>query len=241
MNISRKKFVVICCIAVIFFFASILLFFHGGYLQKIISKIAPSKQISFQPKYDNKELDAWNNCLDQLHIDSDIVFFGDSITRRGNFSEYFPDKTICNLGLGSDTILGMIERVSMIESVSPDIVFIMGGINSLRNDTLEQSIEEYKSLIDQICEMKSSNIFILSVLPVSKEISESLPCSPETIISFNRSISAIAESKNLKYIDLYSLFVSSEGYIKPEFTTDGVHLTDNAYQLFEDTISPFIN
>ena len=235
-----KSFVIICCLAILFFVISAVLFFRGGYPQKILARFSPSEQIEFHATFNDKALDAWNNCLNQLHEKADIVFFGDSITRRGSFDSILPDKKICNLGLGSDTLVGMAERVNMIESVSPDKVFIMGGINSLRDNTLEQSVSEYEDLLKQISDKNFQQVFVISVLPISKEKSDSLGIAPKTVMSFNSSVETLSEEYGFIYIDLYSSYVSSSGFIKQELTTDGVHLTDDAYQIWYETITPFI-
>ena len=239
-TVGKKTFAFVCFFATIFFIISTILFIHGGYLKKIISKISPPKQIAFQAKYDDVELDAWNNCLEQLQLDTDIVFFGDSITERSNFSNYFPDKSICNLGIGSDTILGMIERVDMIETVSPEKVFIMAGINSLRNNTLDKSVSEYNKLMESLNSKGFQEVFVFSVLPLSMEKSNSIGCSKETIVAFNSSIKDIVAKYGFTFIDLHSKFISSDGFIKQEYTTDGAHLTESAYDVWANEIQPFI-
>ena len=237
----HKAFVAICCVAIFFFIISIVLFFHGGYPQRIIARFSPPKQIEFTATYNNKVLDAWNNCLTQLHVDADVVFFGDSITRRGSFDKYYPDKKICNLGIGSNTIVDMTDRVDMIELVSPEKVFVMGGINSLRDNTLEQSVSEYDTLLKEISEKSFSEVFIISVLPISTDKSTALGLSTNTIVSFNNSIKALADKYGFQYIDLHSKYVDSNGYINQAMTYDGVHLTDNAYQIWINEISSFMN
>ena len=37
-----------------------------------------------------------------MHLDADVVFFGNSITRASCFDTYFPDVSICNLGYGGE-------------------------------------------------------------------------------------------------------------------------------------------
>ena len=241
MKTNSRKTVVVSCVAVFFAVAFLALFIHEGYPQRIIQRLSPSKQIEYHAIHNDKALDAWENCLNQLHQKVDIVFFGDSITRRGNFDSYFPDTTICNLGMGSDTLIGMTDRIGMISSVSPSKLFVLGGINSLRDNTLEKSIQEYGSLLSAISGTGIKDVYVISVLPIDKSSSDSIICSPQTITSFNSSIEILAKGKNYKYIDLHSLFADSNGFIKPELTTDGVHLTDEVYLIFSNAIAPLIS
>lgn len=216
------------------------MFLHGGYPQKILSRFSPKSEILFVTDHSDKAVDAWENCLAQLHTKADMVFFGDSITRRGDFASAFPDKVVCNLGLGSDTISGMTERIDMIVDVSPDKVFIMGGINSLRNNTIKQCISEYDSLLKKISVEITADVFVISVLPISQSKSESIGCSADTIVSFNKAINDLSEKYGYTYIDLYPLFVSTDGAINSELTTDGVHLTENAYKIWAESITEYI-
>ena len=78
-----------------------------------------------------KCLQAWTNSLRQMNAKADIVFFGDSLTYYCVFSSVFPDKVVCNLGLRSDTIQGMIDRVEQVKMFEPNIVYMMGGINDV--------------------------------------------------------------------------------------------------------------
>ena len=50
----------------------------------------------------------------------------------------------------------------------------------------------------------------------------------------------LAFSKRITYNDLYSL-LDQNGFVKSEYTTDGVHLTDSAYSIWSDTIRKYID
>lgn len=217
------------------------MFVREDYPKRIISHFSPSQRNTFQPANNAKAIDAWENSLRQSHIDADIVFFGDSITRRGHFDAFFPDKTICNLGLGSDTIAGMIDRVSMISAVSPETVFVMGGINSLRDNTLEATIDEYTTMLSNISDNCAASVYVISVLPISEEKASEIGCSSDTIQQFNESIKDVAKNIGFVYIDLFNKFSSSSGFILDKFTTDGVHLTEDGYNIWADEIRKFIN
>lgn len=77
-------------------------------------------------------LRGWTNSLESLHDTVDVVFFGNSITHGGRFDQAFPDMKVCNLGYPSDDIEGMRKRIPQIVALHPRKVFIMGGINNLK-------------------------------------------------------------------------------------------------------------
>lgn len=69
----------------------------------------------------------WTNCINKLHINSDIAFFGDSHTYFADFQKNFLDVSICNLGLEGDNMKHFPKRLDMLRSVNPDKIFFMGG------------------------------------------------------------------------------------------------------------------
>ena len=230
----------ICNFFVILLAASVLLFAVACGNENIANNSDTS--VSVQPdltRY-NHAVDAWENCLRQLNIDADIVFIGDSITKRGNFAEMFPDKTVCNLGIGSDTIENVINRTSMISAVNPETIFLLVGINSLHDDTLEECIADYSFLIQQITSQCDANLYTISVMPISVDKAKESKLSQETIVTFNTAIENATISCNAEYIDLYSL-LENNGSIDPKYTTDGIHLSDEAYQIWKEQIIQYID
>lgn len=168
-----------------------------------------------------------------------MVFFGDSITCGGKWNEYFPDQQIINLGLVGDTILGMQDRIDMIEAVKPEKVFILGGINSLNEKNSEQVLEQYKTMLERIQKsIPNARIYIQSVLPISKE-KEKECVSNQTIIMFNRKLETIASKFGITYINIHDLY-TSEGVMDLNKTTDGIHLKKEMYGMWAERIRTYM-
>ncbi len=182
----------------------------------------------------------WDRCLDQLRIDCDVAFLGDSITYKSSFFQEFPDLTICNLGVCSDTIKAVNMRVGTLWTIMPEHVFLMIGINSLKNDNLDECIEDYRTLVDNVITRWDFQLYIMSVTPKSRNESGEDDPSPEIIASFNEAIAKIAEEKGAIYVDLYSQIVDESGYVKDVYTADGLHISDEAYKVWADLIRPYI-
>ena len=182
---------------------------------------------------------AWTNTIKQLDLDVDIAFFGDSIFQRGDFREYFPDKKLINLGCGGDTIRGVYNRAEVLSYVNAEKIFIMCGVNMLRNDNVDFCTAEYGGLLNAVSEYApESEIYACSILPMRQDWQDEY-CSKETTESFNVIIKELAESRGMTYVDLYPLF-ENEGTIVPGYTVDGVHLTTQGYDVFAEGISQYI-
>ncbi len=225
----------ITVVAILLLIAFLVLFFHAGYHTKILVKLGLAEPAS-APNY---ALVAWENCLRKLNYDADVVFLGDSLTRASHFSAAFPECKIVNLGYTGDSLEGMKDRISMVQAVKPEKIFVMGGINGLKDTKWEQSLVEYNELITELKKaMPEAQIYIQSVLPIA-DYKESSICSNSTIVTFNAELQKTAQEQGLIYIDLYALY-EQDGQLNPALTTDGLHLLPEAYSLWADAIAPFL-
>lgn len=183
---------------------------------------------------------AWCNCLEQLRIQRDVAFLGDSLTQLFDWSARFPKASIINLGFYGDTLPGVIKRVEMLPAVAPKRVFLLCGINSLREDTVDRCLTDYATLLDDIqTAVPEAQVFVQSVLPISRA-KERTVCRNETIAGFNEQIRAMADERSMTWVDLHPHFLE-DGAIAPSLTTDGAHLTDAAYVLWSGLIEPLVN
>lgn len=230
--------VLITVVAVLSSIAFIMVFVRAGYHVKLLEKLGflpPTNAINYT-------LQSWQNCIEKLDYDADVVFFGDSITQDSDFKAHFPQYNIVNLGYGGDTLRGMNSRISMVEAVKPEKVFVMGGVNSLSDSNLAQSVEAYRQLICNLREaLPNAELYIQSVLPVSKnrEMAQNRARSNETIRAFNDCLRKLSKELGVVYIDLYSLY-EEDGQMNPQLSTDGLHLKTEAYKLWADAIWPYM-
>ena len=188
--------------------------------------------------YDNECVASWNNCIDKLHIQVDVVFFGNSITAMGNFQDAFPNVKSINMGYMGDDTKGMLRRVDAIKSVQPKKVFLMAGINGLMEQTDEDFEQRYATLVDSIQRaVPDAQLFLESILPIRSLYLEN---DNARICKANVIIRQIAEARGLKFVDLYSLYLE-EGALPADKTCDGIHLTDEAYAIWYEAIEFMIN
>lgn len=182
---------------------------------------------------------SWNRSIEQMEYDADIVFFGDSLTSRINFQKAYPDKKIINLGLSGDNLTQMKSRAYIISNLSPEKIFIMGGVNSLDDLSIEKASSLYREILDIISEGNpSAEIIIESILPIAKS-AYSRKLTNDSIISMNRSLQAICNEYGLHYVDLYSVY-EEDGFLNPSHTEDGVHLISESEYLWIDKIRSFV-
>lgn len=225
-------FLLVLCILSSSFIA--LLFVKESTPQRALNKIG----FNFEQPI-NWTLFSWNNSLEQLEYDSDIVFIGDSLTCGENFQEYFPKSKILNLGLSGDTILGVSERSNVISNFTPEKIFIECGVNSFLSTSLKTMVNQYEEMISKLSvHNPSAQIYIQSVFPISQS-AESGNLTNQNIITFNTELKAIADDHKAVYIDVYHHY-AEDGQMKAEYTKDGIHIKDEYKHLWLNVLSEYI-
>lgn len=177
----------------------------------------------------------WENCLRQMGETREVVFYGNSITRNGHWQEWFPEKQVCNLGLGGDDLLGLKRRIGMVTCLAPSKVFVMGGINGIRNTTYESFEIQYSNLCQTLSDsLPKAKVFLQSMLPVDSSRFEDY-ASNEKIDSCNRIIKNLAEQYGMTFVDLFSSYLELSNTL--EIYSDGIHLKEEYYYLWVETIT----
>ncbi len=222
-------------LALVFFIGCIKTNYINSKLERLgIIKVDPHKRGDYWC------IQGWTNTLEKLHLDVDVVFFGNSITGGSSFEKYFPDVSICNLGYPGDNTDGMLLRVNQIKAVQPEKVFVMAGINGLHIQSENVFKEKYSTLVDSIQQaVPTAKIYLQSILPVNTSMKAGKTFKKEKIATCNKIVKLIAEQKNCVYVDLYSLY-AVDGILPKELTRDGVHLHPQAYERWANEIRKYI-
>ena len=201
--------------------------------------MAKIKHEAYVPeRVDGDCVNSWNNCIEKLDMEADVVFFGDSETAGGDWQQEFPDVRSINLGyIGEDT-KGMLRRVDAIKAVKPKKVFLMAGINGLQQQTMDEFEYWYAALVDAIHrDVPDAELYIESILPVT---SYSDYCDNEKIREANVLLKRLAADRNIQYIDVYGAY-AQDGALPDAMSYDGVHLYDEAYSIWYEVIKHQVN
>ncbi|MCM1535038.1 MAG: GDSL-type esterase/lipase family protein [Clostridium sp.] len=182
---------------------------------------------------------SWQNFVTFADYDADIVFFGDSLTSNYNFQSKFPNVKILNMGLVGDTLTGMHDRVVMVKSVTPEKIFVMGGINGIHDRTVAETVNQYRDLLTKLQEeIPDAVIYVESILPILKTRADEY-ASNEMIAKQNEELEKLVVEMGAIWIDLYSLYIK-DGELDSKLTEDGLHLTDNAYSYWIEAVKPYV-
>jgi lysophospholipase L1-like esterase len=197
-----------------------------------------------------KKLEAFR-ILNKIAQKGGIVFAGDSITEGYPLFELFPRTLpLYNRGIGGITSVELLENLNVhILDLKPKKLFLLIGTNDLGKGA---SVEDTAETIKKIC-MKviytytETKIYLISVLPVdnSREAGRTIQ-GPQTrtneaIRRLNQILQKyVAGTAGLKFLDIHSLLVNNEGNIQEAYSTDGIHLSIEGYQLATNFLMPFL-
>ncbi|MEM8988728.1 MAG: GDSL-type esterase/lipase family protein, partial [Pseudomonadota bacterium] len=170
----------------------------------------------------------------------DVVFLGDSITHEGMWSEYFPGVTVLNRGIGGDTTEDLLERFEGVAALKPAKLFLMIGVNDLNNGGApDEIIPRYRDLFDRFDrEIPETAIYVQSVLPTNDQWV--LPASLKDVRALNDYLKTEAAARQYQYLDVAALFADADGTLRKDLSNDGIHLSGDAYPIWRDFVSPYV-
>lgn len=175
------------------------------------------------------------------------LLLGDSI------SLWFPPellpgrRTWLNQGISGERALGLYQRLDILAGAPVETAFVMVGINDLLGqEPPEQVVANVERIITYLQEHHpQATIVVQSILPHSgaeatwEGRDRLLALPPERIQRVNADVQQIAQDQGVEYLDLYPLFADGEGYLRPELTTDGLHLNPQGYWVWRTAIALF--
>ncbi len=156
---------------------------------------------------------------------SELVFLGDSLTMRHNWSNF----KASNMGIDGDTTAGILSRLHYTKEAKQIVLMI--GVNDILNQVPIRKIQEnYRKILTSI--PKDKKLTLLSLLPVIDD--RGTKSINQDIKTMNRWLQLQAKTHDLHYIDLSPNFLDTDKKgLKKTFTTDGIHLTKKAYDMWE--------
>ena len=202
----------------------------------IFKKIFKKKRINYEQRY-SKMINIYEkeNKL-QKNQNVDIIFLGDSLIFRYNLKQFFPEYTTLNRGIGGDTTFGVEKRLNVsCFDIKSKLIVMLIGINNI-----DSMLKNYESILIKFKEKANERKIILcSLTPLGRKKSIK---KNNLIISNNKIIKNLAEKYNFIYIDLFTPLFNEKIYkIFPQYTWDGLHFTDEGYNVITKEIKKVLN
>jgi lysophospholipase L1-like esterase len=122
----------------------------------------------------------------------------------------------------------VVRRLTAFASVRPKVIYVMAGVNDLKNGADPRMVVSNLELIAQRLRMQhpQARIVVLSILPTR------LPDIPPPQVRWvNQQLAIALQSRNVEFLDLQPAFMDGQGQLRVDLTTDGLHLNPQGYSL----------
>ena len=165
----------------------------------------------------------------------DVAFIGDSLTDGYDLERFYPQYVTSNRGIGGDTTYGLQARMKVsVYDLKPKVVVMLIGGNNL--DTM---FEDYEELIVGMREnLPQTRIVLVSLTAMGGNWAHK----NQKAAYHNVTIRKLADRYDCSFVDLFTpLFDETTGEIYQAYTNDGVHLTEQGYQVYTDALTPVLD
>jgi len=161
------------------------------------------------------------------------ILVGDSLSMWFPKEKLPSGKLWLNQGISGDTSEGVMKRLGAFAGTKAEVIYLMVGINDLRGGVKDMSIlHNFRHIIHRLRQTHPhSRIVVQSILPVRvTSISNS------HIRQLNGKITWIAQQEGAQYLNIHHWFTDFAGNLRPELTTDGIHLSSEGYDVWRASI-----
>jgi lysophospholipase L1-like esterase len=161
------------------------------------------------------------------------ILLGDSLTMWFPSERLPGGKIWLNQGISGENSGQILKRLSAFSTTKPDIIYLLAGINDLRQGATDAMILDNLHQILRRLRLKhpKSLVIVQSILPTR------LTAIPnQRIRNLNEQIAIIAQQEGAGYLNLHTLFADSQGKLRQDLTTDGLHLSQRGYEVWQEAL-----
>ena len=203
-------------------------------------------------------VNAEQSCQDLLGVDffSDLVFFGESTTTHLRQRSPLAPTQIWANSSGTarlDSNLAYrpvvdpqsgksVPLAELAKQKQPCCIVLSFGLNGITSfsTNVEDYLQKYQKLMDDILQVSPNTHFLIqSIYPVAEANLQQNWGFNATPTQINEKINHLNQSlksyclhlKNADFIDTSCNLKDGDGFLRAEYTTDGIHLTKAAYQV----------
>ena len=232
MKKKTKRILLISIAAAVLAIAAVLIYVFAVYLP---DKKEEQAWVEAMQNYYNTKVEQYAAENEQYaDYEVDVAFLGDSLTDGYDLKTYYPQYVTANRGIGGDTTHGLENRldVSVLE-LKPKVAVMLIGVNNIHT-----MFENYERILQSFKEnLPDTKVVLLSLTSMGDSWAKN-----NQLAAFNNvKIKALAEKYGFSFVDLYTPLLDLDtNEIRPEYTTDGGHLTAEGYVVLTDAITPVL-
>jgi lysophospholipase L1-like esterase len=184
----------------------------------------------------------------------ELLFVGDSITDAWGgeghnpkaagakiFEKEFLPLKAANFGIGGDRTQHVLWRLQNgeLDGIQPRVLMLMIGTNNVSTNTAEEIAAGVTAIVKEIHKRSpKTKVLLLGVFPRADNKSGMfIPAQMDKIKAINTTIAKLDDGgKTVRYLDIGSKFLASDGSLPREVMPDMLHLSEKGYQIWADAV-----
>lgn len=175
-----------------------------------------------------------------------IVFIGDSITAGYRLNRYYPNLNLktYNRGISGDTTDWLTTRlqISLFDLVPTQVILMIGTNDINGGKNAEEIASNYQHILSLIASnLPNTEVCCVSIIPQNKEYSQSASENNLRIKETNTKIEELARSFGYEYVNLFDRLIDENGFLKRNYSSDGLHLNQKGYRVWTEVMKEFLS
>lgn len=168
------------------------------------------------------------------------VFVGDSLVSSADWNHYLPAHSVVNRGIYGDDTNDLLGIIPQILDLQPAQLIILIGINDLNKQLeFEQSRANLSRIFDLVDERTPTiKVLVVELLPTNNSWHRKIEF--EDVNRFNQYLQQQADQRHYTFVPVASSLGEGHDGLKPEFTSDGIHLNAEGYRALSQALEPYI-
>jgi lysophospholipase L1-like esterase len=227
---------------------------------QVTAQIAKSDNAAIKPVARDAKWKAKHAAINErVKQDSDaqVIFVGDSITEGWGkvpqvWDEYFGKYKPLNAGIGGDKTQNVLWRLENgnIDGIHPKVAVVMIGTNNSNKEdfTAEQIAEGVEAIVCTLrTKLPDTKILLLAIFPRGsdsqrKDKTQNAAYNPQWDKNEKASqlASKLADGKMVVYLDINKKFLNDKGILTRKVMPDLLHLSEEGYRIWAESITPTI-
>ncbi len=161
------------------------------------------------------------------------VLLGDSLSLWFPSDRLPQPQTWLNQSISGETTSGILHRLSDFAATRPRVIYLMAGINDLKQGATDNEILwNVRQIITQLRQTQpQAKVIVQSVLPT-----RSVVASSDRITQLNRQLKALSTYNGAYFLDLSAQMADATGKLRQDLTTDGLHLSAKGYATWQSIL-----
>lgn len=169
-----------------------------------------------------------------------IVMLGDSLTATPPWNELSGCPSMANRGIYSDTLASLHRRLHDVVAQRPRAVVLLIGTNDVRQGRSPEDVAAaMRTIVARLLEAGIA-VYRIPILPVGATDRSDPKAANVRIARANEAIDAGLAGLDAGKLELGPLLTGADGLLRPDLTSDGLHLTADGYAIWRDLLAPVV-